>query len=1083
VTVLTQHYDNARTGAYLQETALSPATVNRNRFGHLFDLPVDGEVYAQPLFAPQVTFGQSVHNALYVATMHNRVYAFDADTGGGPLWTAVLGPFIPLPDPGIGPGGYRDISHAVGVLSTPVISTANHTIYVLAATKEGGGYFHRLHALDLSTGAEKFGGPVTVQGGGFVSNLQNQRPGLLLAGTTVYAAFASYGDRQPYHGYVFGFDANTLQPRGVFNSTPTGIMGGIWMGGQGPAADAAGNVYVMTGNGTFASTAITDKLTLGETALGGPALADLGGAAMGLAWTGTDEQHMLNVIRASASEALTDKVTLTEQAAVVGKTTFGESATGAPAIADLGSSLALAWTGTDPNHSLNVMRTDLSGVGSGKVTLSQTSLDGPALAFGAGTAFLGWTGNDPDHHLNVATSTDLATFSAPATLPETSLMAPALAYGAGRLFLAWTGNDGRLNVLSSTDGITFTNKVTLAETASSAPALSYLGGVLYLTWPGTDPGHSLNILQSTDGITFTGKVTLAETSDFHPALVESGGLRLAWTGRDSNQSLNLLSGPAAGALGTKATFGDTSAAAPGLAVSAGRVFLTWTGRDPQARINLASLQFRTFTSIDGPALAFGAGTGFLGWTGTDAAHHLNVAPSTDLRTFPTTVTLTETSTAGPALAYGNGRLFLGWTGTDGRLNMLSSTDGITFTNKVTLAETSATRPALSFAGGVLYLLWSGTDANHSLNVLQSTDGITFTGKVTLADSSDFHPALARDTALRLAWTGRDAGRSLNLLSGGSPGALGDKATFGDSAQAGPALLTFAGALWISWTGTDAGAHLNLAKISEGGGQINLGDSFVKLAPDLSVADWFTPWNQAVLNQNDTDLGSGGALVLPGTRLLVGGGKEGKLYVLDTANMGHFCATCGESAGDTQIVQWFPAATGRKGSMTLPAAPNSGGLHHIHGSPVYWRMASRGPRIFVWGEADWLRAFQFTGSRFDANPVDISADDVHTPGASMPGGMLTVSANGNADDSGIIWATHPVSGDANQSEVAGLLRAVAASDLSHELWNSRPGYTAASTTDAGDEVGTCAKLTPPTVVNGKVYVATFNNRVRVYGLVR
>jgi hypothetical protein len=119
---------------------------------------------------------------------------------------------------------------------------------------------------------------------------------------------------------------------------------------------------------------------------------------------------------------------------------------------------------------------------------------------------------------------------------------------------------------------------------------------------------------------------------------------------------------------------------------------------------------------------------------------------------------------------------------------------------------------------------------------------------------------------------------------------------------------------MSWTGTDSGAHLNLARLVD---EPSLGDYFVKLAPDLSLADWFSPWNTQILNQADTDLGSGGALVLPGAGLIVGGGKEGKLYVLDPNHLGHFRSTCGNPAGDTQIIQWFQATGTNKGSQNPP----------------------------------------------------------------------------------------------------------------------------------------------------------------------
>ncbi|HET9920326.1 MAG TPA: hypothetical protein VFQ30_10830 [Ktedonobacteraceae bacterium] len=273
--VLTHHNDNARTGANLNEAILNTSNVNSQQFGKLFEYPVDGHVYAQPLYVSGVTMANgNTHNVLYVATMHNTVYAFDADnpnTRKTPLWSKSLGPSISLPDPDIGPNAsYHDIAMEVGILSTPVISLEHNALYVVAATKTGPQpqqYTHRLHALDLVTGAEKFNGPVTIQAGfkgkgyqgdtivngavQFRSNRQVQRTALLLANDTVYLAFAAYEDTDPYHGWILGYGAATLKQTAVFNTTPNGEEGGIWQAGQGPAADSDGLVYVLTGNGTF----------------------------------------------------------------------------------------------------------------------------------------------------------------------------------------------------------------------------------------------------------------------------------------------------------------------------------------------------------------------------------------------------------------------------------------------------------------------------------------------------------------------------------------------------------------------------------------------------------------------------------------------------------------------------------------------------------------------------------------------------------------------------------------------------------------------------------------------------------------
>lgn len=307
--VLTQHNNTNRTGANLHEKALTTSTVNPETFGKLFSYPVHGYVFAQPLYLPNVTMpGKGTHNVVYIATMSNWVYAFDADDplqATLPVWQRHLGPSIPLPDAGIGPTFidkqkhdtglptkptgervYQDISREIGVLSTPVISRDHATLYIVAATKDPNdngtaAYSHHLHALDLATGEEKLGGPLQInasaKGRGysgefgehdnvsngrirFVSHRQLQRAGLLLTNDTVYIAFASYGDKDCYHGWVIAYDSATLHQTAVFNVTPSDLpgadadhigRGGIWQAGAGPAADSSG-IYFSTGNGGYA---------------------------------------------------------------------------------------------------------------------------------------------------------------------------------------------------------------------------------------------------------------------------------------------------------------------------------------------------------------------------------------------------------------------------------------------------------------------------------------------------------------------------------------------------------------------------------------------------------------------------------------------------------------------------------------------------------------------------------------------------------------------------------------------------------------------------------------------------------------
>jgi chitodextrinase len=262
VNVLTQHNDIGRTGANLKETFLNTSNVKVNQFGKLFKRSVDGQIYAQPLYVSNVSIpNQGSHNVLYIATMHNSVYAFDADNPNAstPLWQRNLGPSVPQTDVGDG-----DIKIEIGITSTPVIDLSSHTLYCVAKTKENTSYFQRLHELDITTGQPKSGSPVVItasaSGSGdasvngkisFNPLRQLNRPALLLLNGVIYLAFGSHGDLSPYHAWVLSYNATTLQQMAIFNGTSNGSRGGIWQGGQGLVADANGYIYLMTGNGTF----------------------------------------------------------------------------------------------------------------------------------------------------------------------------------------------------------------------------------------------------------------------------------------------------------------------------------------------------------------------------------------------------------------------------------------------------------------------------------------------------------------------------------------------------------------------------------------------------------------------------------------------------------------------------------------------------------------------------------------------------------------------------------------------------------------------------------------------------------------
>ena len=261
--VVTGSYDNARTNADLNETILSPGTVKPSGFGKLFSIPVDGQIYAQPLYLSSVQISGSARNVLYVATLHNSVYALDANAPGPPLWTVNLGTPVPTSAYSSDTYTYADITPENGILGTPVIDASSGTLYVVAATFENGTFYYRLHALDVSTGAEKFGAPVVitaqVPGIGdssingtvaFVAGQHIQRPALLLLNGIVYVSFGAHGDQAPYHGWMMGYNAgNVQQQTAIANFTPNGSGGSVWQSGRGPTADDQGNIYVVTANG------------------------------------------------------------------------------------------------------------------------------------------------------------------------------------------------------------------------------------------------------------------------------------------------------------------------------------------------------------------------------------------------------------------------------------------------------------------------------------------------------------------------------------------------------------------------------------------------------------------------------------------------------------------------------------------------------------------------------------------------------------------------------------------------------------------------------------------------------------------
>lgn len=280
-----------------------------------------------------------------------------------------------------------------------------------------------------------------------------------------------------------------------------------------------------------------------------------------------------------------------------------------------------------------------------------------------------------------------------------------------------------------------------------------------------------------------------------------------------------------------------------------------------------------------------------------------------------------------------------------------------------------------------------------------------------------------------------------------------------------------GGIWQAGQGLATDASGNLLLSTGNGsvgaspkGVIQTGNSFVKLSSSLTLLDWFSPYNSGTLNSQDNDLGSSGLLPIPGTNYAAGGGKQGVLYLVDTTNMGHY------NTSRDNVRQEFRAVYGN-------------GSSHIHGTPIYFNSAANGPCVYLWGENDYLRAFQFSASSGLLQTSPFATSTMTAPmtnaNGAMPGGFLSISANGNTN--GIVWASTPYSGNAQQATVQGVLHAFDATNL-HEIWSDKDNV-------ARDEIGNFAKTSPPTVVNGKLFMATFgaggspdgSGQLVVYGL--
>ncbi|NUR58075.1 MAG: PQQ-binding-like beta-propeller repeat protein [Catenulispora sp.] len=643
MTIYTQRADNHRSGIY-HETALTPGNVGGLTLK--FTLDVDGSVFAQPLVA------SGSPNVAYVATMNNSVYAFNADTGARLWHRGPLAPAVPLPDPDgkTGPGGYRDISGQVGILSTPVVDTGAGFLYVLTSAKNNSNdYPHQLWKLRLSDGSTAGSTVISASARGvqFVPNLQAQRPGLLLNNGKIYLAFASYGDAGPYHGWVLSYDPGTLQQTGAFVTT-TQDRAGIWQAGQGLTTDDQGNIYFMTGNGTFDGAAgapvgqvsqygncclkldanlnVVDYFAPFNSAQQIAGDWDLGSAGLtyvpGTNWLlgggkGGDDASGSVGSMAATNMYVFDRTHMGgfNGTGVAKQVVFtGYSTVGAPSFAcGDGVTLIAGWG----NGSAMYTRYTTDAVNwSAPVAVGAETTSGSVGISNdgsTGTTYIGWSGIDNPSSLNFMSTTapgaaggwgSKFTVGQPSGGPKGG---PSLAF-AGGLYAAFTAHDGSVNV-GPVDmaGQKYAYTTMLQpggspETSVDEPYLTNLGGLLWLCWTGTDNpngsgGGSLNIAQYNPGSgTLSNKVTLPAaqyTSQSRPALDQdaSGNFVVLWRGT-GNQYLNWAVAPTvaglAGAAVTTVT-GQTAANGMSCNIFQGAVEFAWRGTDANTMPNVAQI--------------------------------------------------------------------------------------------------------------------------------------------------------------------------------------------------------------------------------------------------------------------------------------------------------------------------------------------------------------------------------------------------------------------------------------------------------------------------------------------------------------
>lgn len=777
--IITRHNDNRRTGAYLSETQLTPLNIGEDGFGRVATLSVLGACYAQPLVATGIGAGRARRDILVVATMHNMVYGFNARTRAK-LWERHLGPSVVLPHPQIGPAGYKDMEWEVGIVSTPVIDTDRSMIWAVSTGDSGGSISHHLHQLDLATGAELKKVQISARSGNatFASNRQLQRASLLLSRNKIYLAFASYGDKTPYHGWVLSYHADTLAAADVFCTVPNGNegMAGIWQAGEGLCADDSGNVYVMTGNGGF-----------------DPANGNYGDCAIKL-----DENLAVQSFFSPFDNAQLDQADL-----------------------DLGSGGLMAIpnqnliTGGGKQSLLYLMdMNDLGGFNKSgdkvlqKVAASQ--VDGNHHIHGTPVYWEGtnnrgpaekriyvWPENDQMKAFGLVPGRQgLRLTNAPVaqTTVTDPTGFPGGTSGMPGGFMTVSANDTR-------DGIIW------ALHAWNENLNQKIGPGVLRAFDATSLQQKYSSKQN------VGRDDYGNLAKFAPPTVANGQVYVA----------------SMGGIERKVTLPNSVVGTPVLVSRAHDLLVAWSGTGKHLNVMRsqdgfswdASTAWRSDDTTDHSlALTFGpAGTLFIAWTGTDSRINVMASEPNNHASWKPKKTLDESSNVGPALVWGDDRLMLAWTGTDGRLNIKFSGDGTDWTGTKTLPETSSTEPSVAFHDGQFYLLWNGDDADRKLNLMTfDKTGSTVITKRTYDETSNWRPALAFDAdgLGRVSWTGRGNNLINEALLSSDAVHLTYKRTFYDTASNGPALCRYQQRMFLTWAGTDSASALNISELSRGG---------------------------------------------------------------------------------------------------------------------------------------------------------------------------------------------------------------------------------------------------------------------------